>query len=83
MDPNGAEAVRLAKEKLGHYNFCIMDVSMPIMNGIEATRQIINTSKYFPILCYSADLEMRDHCLQAGMDDFILKLCAPETLQQR
>lgn len=78
--PNGAEAVRLAREKMGYYNFCIMDVSMPIMNGIEATKEIRNTAKYFPILGYSANFESRDHCLNAGMDDFILKPCAPDTL---
>ena len=37
---NGAEAVEFARTNSGRYDLCIMDVSMPVMNGIEATREI-------------------------------------------
>ncbi len=70
---NGLEAVMYAKEKPGQYDICIMDVSMPIMDGIEATRVIRRDVEYFPILGYSTDMGMRELCLEAGMDDFLLK----------
>jgi CheY-like chemotaxis protein len=77
---NGAEAVKLAESKQGYYDCCLMDVSMPVMNGIDATRVIRNNSKYFPILGYSSDLRYRDDCLEAGMDDFMAKPCPPPIL---
>ena len=72
---NGSEAVELAKAKQGRYDLCIMDVSMPVMNGIEATETIRNEVRYFPILGYSAEIDTQERCLQAGMDDFLLKPC--------
>jgi CheY-like chemotaxis protein len=63
---NGAEAVEFAKTKSGRYDLCIMDVSVPVMNGIEATREIRREVRYFPILGYSAEIEMRERCLEAG-----------------
>jgi CheY-like chemotaxis protein len=77
---NGTEAVKLAKCNLGQYDLCIMDVSMPVMNGIDATHAIRNAVSYFPIMGYSADYEARYRCLAAGMDEFTLKPCQPEEM---
>lgn len=43
MAGNGAEAVELARRNEGRYDLCIMDVSMPVMDGIAATREIRKT----------------------------------------
>lgn len=80
MAGNGAEAVALARRNDGRYDLCIMDVSMPVMDGIEATREIRNSVRYFPILGYSSEIDARDRCLEAGMDDFLLKPCPPARL---
>lgn len=80
MAGNGAEAVALARRNAGRYDLCIMDVSMPVMDGIEATREIRNSVRYFPILGYSSEIDARDRCLEAGMDDFLLKPCPPARL---
>ncbi len=80
MASNGAEAVELAKKQPGRYDLCIMDVSMPVMDGIAATQTIRREAGYFPILGYSAESDMRDRCLEAGMDDFMLKPCSTDRL---
>lgn len=70
---DGAEAVRRARSRKGQYDLCIMDVSMPKVDGFEATRTIRRELPYFPILGYSSDERMREPCLRAGMDDFLPK----------
>ena len=69
---NGAEAVNYARKNNGRYDLCIMDVFMPIMNGIEATKIIRKEAQYFPILGYSSDDKTENTCLKSGMDDFLL-----------
>jgi CheY-like chemotaxis protein len=80
MASNGLEAVFCAKAKSGRYDICIMDVSMPVMNGIEATRVIRREVGYFPILGYSSDIALRELCLEAGMDGFLVKPCPMERM---
>jgi CheY-like chemotaxis protein len=80
MVSNGLEAVNCAKANLGQYDLCIMDVSMPVMDGIEATRIIREEMGCLPILGHSSDIAMREKCLDAGMDGFLLKPCAMREL---
>ncbi len=79
MASNGLEAVKYAKAKSGQYDLCIMDIFMPVMGGIEATRIIRQEVSYIPILGYSSNSDMRELCLDAGMDDFLQK---PSTMEQ-
>ncbi|MEJ2612654.1 MAG: response regulator [Candidatus Thiodiazotropha sp.] len=72
---NGAKAVEISNKKRGVFDLCIMDVSMPVMNGIEATRAIRKSQPYFPIMGYTSAPDYRDQCLQAGMDEVTLKPC--------
>lgn len=80
MASNGAEAINYAKKNKGCYDLCIMDVVMPVIDGIEATKAIRNEVGYFPILGYSSDAAVRGRCLESGMDDFLQKPCHPKRL---
>jgi len=72
---DGVEAVRLANENA--YDLILMDMQMPIMNGMDATRAIRALPSYarIPILAMTANAftESKMVCLNAGMDDFLTK----------
>jgi CheY-like chemotaxis protein len=76
----GAEAVEFARSSSGHYDLCIMDVNMPVLDGITATQILRKEIDYFPILGYSSDPAMRGWCMASGMDDFLQKPCHPKRL---
>ena len=79
---NGQEAVATAA--LGGYSLILMDVQMPVMNGLEATRAIreLPDMANIPILALTANAfdDDRDVCLAAGMDDHIGKPVEPDAL---
>ncbi|MBF0516050.1 MAG: PAS domain S-box protein [Nitrospirae bacterium] len=74
----GKEAIdALAKER---FDFILMDVEMPQMNGLEATRHIRNSKSgefnpNIPIIAMTANAfkDDKDRCLSAGMNDYISK----------
>ncbi len=72
---NGREAVE--KFKAGRYDFILMDVQMPEMDGYEATRLIRQepNGKTVPIVAMTASAFEQDiqQCLEAGMNDVITK----------
>lgn len=72
---NGKEAVETVAK--GQYGLILMDVSMPVMDGLEATkliREAEQTKKLprVPIIAVTG-ISDRDTCLQSGMDDFMNK----------
>lgn len=79
---NGAEAIDL----LGSHGFdCIlMDIQMPVMDGFEATRQIRANPAWaeIPVIAMTANAsgETREHCLAAGMNDYLSKPFKPAAL---
>lgn len=79
---NGEEAVQLANRE--NYAAILMDMQMPVMNGITATRVILAEScnQQTPIIAMTANAftEDRLNCLQAGMKDYISKPFSPERL---
>jgi len=84
---NGVEAFELfKKEKFG----CIlMDLHMPVMDGLETTRQIRKYEKEngleeIPIIAVTAShpAEDKDKCFDAGMNDFVQKPISEVTLKK-
>jgi DNA-binding NarL/FixJ family response regulator len=77
---NGREAVRLARELSP--DLVIMDVTMPDLNGIDATRIITsgsNNTKVIALSMYS-DKQFVQGMIQAGASGYLLKDCAFEEL---
>lgn len=71
---NGSVAVEMANQQ--PYDIILMDVQMPEIDGLEATRIIRQGMEVQPtIIAMTANAmkEDRDECLKAGMDDFLSK----------
>ena len=79
---DGQEALRMAGEY--DYALILMDVQMPLMDGLVATRAIRGTAhgKHTPILAMTANAfaEERQRCLDAGMNDHVAKPVVAEQL---
>jgi signal transduction histidine kinase/DNA-binding response OmpR family regulator len=78
---NGLEAVDAVARQT--YDLVLMDVQMPEMDGIEATRRIVAEMPDRPrIVAMTADAMQgdRERCIEAGMDDYVSKPIRPETL---
>ena len=79
---NGAVAVRMVREN--DYDSVLMDMQMPVMDGIEATRIIRADSRFhtLPIIAMTANalVSDREMCLEAGMNDHIGKPIDPDQL---
>ncbi|MCK5229389.1 MAG: response regulator, partial [Desulfobulbaceae bacterium] len=80
---NGKEAVE-ALEMIP-YDLVLMDVQMPELDGLEATRRIRQDSRFasVPVVALTAHAlqEERDKCTDAGMDDYLSKPFRPEDLK--
>jgi len=77
---SGKEAIE-ALEKVT-YNLVLMDVEMPGMDGIEATRRIRDRGSSIPIIALTAHAMKgdREKCLAAGMNDYVSKPLDPHEL---
>ena len=79
---NGQQALDLARQN--RYALILMDVQMPKLNGIDASRAILANSlnRTTPILAMTANVfdDDRQRCREAGMVDHIAKPVDPEQL---
>ncbi|TFH71527.1 response regulator [Gammaproteobacteria bacterium LSUCC0112] len=72
---NGLEALQKAEQR--DYDLVLMDLQMPVMDGLEARRRIREseqqTGKHLPVIAMTAHAlpEVKDSCIEAGMDDSI------------
>jgi two-component system sensor histidine kinase RpfC len=83
---NGTQALELLSER--RFDLAILDVRMPGMDGIEVTKRVrlitdvsINS---IPIVALTASAlnDIKETCLTAGMDDFLLKPINPDVLDE-
>ena len=88
MVTNGLEAVQLLET--APYDLVFMDVQMPEMDGLEATKAIRHREKeigghHIPIVAITAYALKGDNarCLQAGMDDYIPKPIVPQAVAEK
>jgi len=82
---NGAEAVKALG--MAPYDLVFMDVQMPVMNGLEATRVIRDPGSgvlnpRIPVVAMTAHAMQgdREKCLGAGMDDYVSKPVSPRAV---
>lgn len=83
---SGKDAIKLFQEN--NYDMILMDVQMPHMSGLEATEHIRNSNKKegksIPIVALTAasTKEETEKCLNAGMNDYLLKPFKQNDLQK-
>ena len=81
---NGAEA--LEKVAAGEFDLVLMDMQMPVMDGVTAAREILKTprGRTLPIVAMTANAMAQDRqrCLEAGMVDHVAKPIEPDLLFQ-
>lgn len=81
--PNGQEAVNILSEGKDKFNLILMDVQMPVLNGLDATKELRAKGVFLPVIAMTANVLKGDRevCLEAGMNDFIGKPVRIETLE--
>lgn len=80
---NGEEAVDALTISPQAFDLILMDVQMPKMDGMEATRRIRQLGATLPILALTANVlrEEREACVEAGMNGHLAKPVTPQGLQ--
>ena len=81
---NGAIALTKIQQSVEPYALVLMDMQMPVMDGLSATREIrkLPQTSDLPIVAMTANamIEDRDRCLEAGMNDHLAKPIDPDQL---
>ena len=79
---NGQEALDITKEE--HFDLILMDLQMPVLDGLEATKKLRQYDVSTPIIALTANAGENDraHCLACGMNDFLTKPIRRHALQE-
>ena len=87
---NGARALELVIAPKAPFALILMDMQMPVMDGLEATRQIRSYEAAHgqprrPIIAMTANAMQgdRETCVEAGMDDYVSKPIKADALYER
>lgn len=86
MAHNGRQAVDIMRERAADFDAVFMDMRMPEMNGVEATKAIRalddGKAREVPVIAFTAQAFQEDieACMQAGMNDHIHKPVRLETI---
>jgi len=83
---DGRQALQMVGESEAPYDVVLMDVQMPVMDGLEATRMMRknHTPEDLPVIAMTAHVlaEERDKCASAGMNDFLSKPVTSDLLMK-
>ena len=78
--------IALDKVRSADYDIVLMDMQMPVMDGVTATEEIRKEVRFkdLPVVAMTANVMQgdRDRCMAAGMNDHVAKPIEPETLWQ-
>ena len=84
---NGQEALDWLKNNHSQIDLVLMDIQMPVMNGLEATQSIRQTPElaYLPVIAMTANAmsDQRNAAMQMGFNDYITKPFFPEDVAQQ
>ena len=77
---NGSAALEMAQKQA--YDLIFMDMQMPVMDGVTATRAMRDAGLSLPIVAMTANAmeQDRQRCMDAGMDDFLSKPVEPHEM---
>ena len=83
VDHAGGGEDAMAALKVGRYDLILMDMRMPGMSGLDATRALRASGLDTPVVALTANAfeDDRHACLAAGMNDFLVKPLAPDALR--
>jgi CheY-like chemotaxis protein len=68
---NGKKALELSLKD--YFDIILMDIKMPIMDGLEATTEIRKINNKVPIIAQTAYAYKREQCIEIGFTDYISK----------
>jgi len=81
---NGREAVHILRDRGDEFDAVLMDVQMPVKDGLQATAEIRANPALndLPVIAVTAHAMQgdREKCMQTGMNDYVAKPVTPEVL---
>jgi signal transduction histidine kinase/CheY-like chemotaxis protein len=79
---NGQEAIEMAEKK--NYDLIFMDLQMPLVDGIAATKKILSRNPHPVVIALTANVmeETKNACFEAGMTHFLHKPFKLEAIQE-
>ena len=79
---NGRDAINYCTDSSNHIDLVIMDILIPLISGIDATREIKKARKDLPVIAVTAYVsgDIQEKCFMAGCDEFMYKPLLPKQL---